>query len=489
MFQRRPPNILIACACLAAGIIVTRAARQSITIDEADSYLIWATSQEPWHWEGNSNNHILNSALMRLSTNLFGTSPFTTRLPALLGSMLYIGTAVQMVTLLAPNIAVQVSLFVCLVFNPFLLDYLVAARGYSLALGFLMMALVLLVRHHLHDDTRRCPPRLASIGACLALAMAANFSFALVCAATFVFAAMEMLLYQPTGRLRLVLLGATPGALITMFLTSYGLLRFHRSDLSYGAKSLSQFAGSMVTPSFHEPNRYLVNPLLLPVFQHAKPVLLAALAVSVSVLVIAAIRRDRSVLALSATFVFIASAAFATHYLMFRAMRVPLPEGRTGIYFVPLTMLALGAALRRHGIHRAVRHAQAATGLAMALIAVHHLSCLRLDYFYEWRYNAAVDKAWLVAGSYAHKHGVKTVASRWMYISALRYYRSASKETGFDIVEAARAGTGPHIFAVHYLFEQDIIQKYGLQVVYRDEGNSDMAIAVSPELAGLCSPT
>ena len=42
---------------------------QSITIDEADTYLVWVARSNPSHWEASSNNHVLNSLLMRLSTS------------------------------------------------------------------------------------------------------------------------------------------------------------------------------------------------------------------------------------------------------------------------------------------------------------------------------------------------------------------------------------------------------------------------------------
>lgn len=468
MFPRRPHPWLVVLTLLAAAVIVTRATRQSITIDEADSYLIWATSPEPWHWEGNSNNHILNSSLMRLSTMLFGTSPLTTRLPALLGSMIYLLAVLRILALMAPPLRVQIPVFLCLVFNPFVLDYLVAARGYGLALGFFVAALGLLTEELLLGGSSR----LAAIGTCLALAVASNFSFTLVCAATFTVAASR----RPW---REVVWSALPGAAITLMLCSYGLLRFHRADLTYGAKSVAQFAGSMITPSFHEPSRFLVNPLLYPLFTHARTFLIVALVIALAALALAALRRDRTLLALSAVFCLLGSASFVAHYSMFRMFRVPLPEGRTGLYFVPLVLLGVAAALRPSA-QASVRRAQLAVTVALVLLAAHHLGCLRIGYFYEWQYDAGVDKAWRVASRYAHEHNLRTVGTRWMYYSSLRYYHTAENETRFEVVEPEKA-QAPYVFAVHYLFEQDLVEKYGLRVVFRDE-LSDVAIAVSPEL-------
>ena len=96
-----------------------------------------------------ANNHILNSTLMYGFTRVLGLSQFTARLPALIGAAFYISAAYRLCRLLGASLFVQLTLFVCLVFNPFIFDYLVAARGYGLALGFLMWALVYSAEAHL----------------------------------------------------------------------------------------------------------------------------------------------------------------------------------------------------------------------------------------------------------------------------------------------------------------------------------------------------
>lgn len=72
-------GLLIAMAVFAVVWVVHRAAVQSITLDEANTYRYWVATQTPSHWDPHSNNHVLNSALMRLSIWLFGLSTFTVR--------------------------------------------------------------------------------------------------------------------------------------------------------------------------------------------------------------------------------------------------------------------------------------------------------------------------------------------------------------------------------------------------------------------------
>src|SRR5215471_6915403 len=145
MFLRRSVSHLLlpGTALFAFLWALARACVQSITIDEADTYLAWVARPNPSHWEAASNNHVLNSLLMRLFTSVFGVSHLTVRAPALLGAALYIASVWMLCVALTPALRLQWPLFVCLVYNPFIFDHLVAARGYALALGFLTAALAI----------------------------------------------------------------------------------------------------------------------------------------------------------------------------------------------------------------------------------------------------------------------------------------------------------------------------------------------------------
>src|SRR5260370_28769177 len=130
------PFILPGTAIFALLRAVARACVQSITIDEADTYLVWVARHDPSHWQGASNNHILNSLLMRLFTSVFGVSHLSVRAPALLGAALYIGAAYLLCREAAPCLRVQWPVCLCLVYNPLVFDHPLTRRGYSLARGF-----------------------------------------------------------------------------------------------------------------------------------------------------------------------------------------------------------------------------------------------------------------------------------------------------------------------------------------------------------------
>src|SRR5437879_1925259 len=143
---------LFTFAAVAVCVLAVRACLQSITIDEATSFLMF--SKTPWaaHWWPSSGNHVLNSLLMRLVTTVFGVSEPAVRAPALFGGVVYIGSAFYLSVLVTGRKLLQVTLFICLVYNPIVLDYLVAARGYGLALGFYLAALAIIASTILAQD-------------------------------------------------------------------------------------------------------------------------------------------------------------------------------------------------------------------------------------------------------------------------------------------------------------------------------------------------
>src|SRR5437764_4801390 len=139
----RQDVVLLLLACFAMTWLIARACLQSVTIDEADSYLAFATAEWPAQWYPSSGNHVLNTLLMQIATSIFGLSHLTLRGGAMIGAAIYVASAYAITTRFARGPWVRRPLFVCLVFSPFVMYYLVAALGYSLALGFLTASLFL----------------------------------------------------------------------------------------------------------------------------------------------------------------------------------------------------------------------------------------------------------------------------------------------------------------------------------------------------------
>ncbi len=140
-----------------------RAWTQSITCDEAFTYnefLAGPVSRLFTHYD--ANHHILHSMLAKIAISLFGLSEFTLRIPSLLGGVLYLSTAFRLCRyLFGESLFFLVSL-ASVTLNPFVLDFLSAARGYGLALAFCLWALYHLCRFAAAYEPGSEPPSRAT---------------------------------------------------------------------------------------------------------------------------------------------------------------------------------------------------------------------------------------------------------------------------------------------------------------------------------------
>ena len=129
---------LLLLVALRTGFCCYRAVHQSLTTDEAFSFQLfidgpWARAFGPY----NANNHVLFSFLSKLSIHLFGVSEFALRLPSILaGAAFVLGVFALLQSVRSP--VVRWIALVALALHPLVLDFSVAARGYGLAIAFLV---------------------------------------------------------------------------------------------------------------------------------------------------------------------------------------------------------------------------------------------------------------------------------------------------------------------------------------------------------------
>jgi hypothetical protein len=131
----------IAAKALLAALFVLnvyRAATQSLVHDEAftwQAYLSGPVSEIFTRWD--ANLHFLSTLLMRVSTRLFGFSELALRLPSVLADAWYFVSVYRLAQERRLLLGVALAAL-----NPLVLDFLVAARGYGLALACLMYGLL-----------------------------------------------------------------------------------------------------------------------------------------------------------------------------------------------------------------------------------------------------------------------------------------------------------------------------------------------------------
>jgi hypothetical protein len=120
-----------------------------------------------------TNNHILNTIGMKITSGIFGVSEFSLRFPNIIGLLIYLFFAYRIVNLdIIRKKYAALLLFIILIANPYLIDFFGLARGYGLSVGFMVMTVFYLMRFT--DGRVQKDILLFNIGALLA--MMANFA-------------------------------------------------------------------------------------------------------------------------------------------------------------------------------------------------------------------------------------------------------------------------------------------------------------------------
>jgi hypothetical protein len=478
--------LLISTGACAFLWIVARACVQSITIDEANTFLVYALRASPSGWEASSNNHVLNSLLMRLFVMVFGASPFTIRLPAVIGAAIYITAVYFLVRLITSKLLLQWSLLVCLVASPFTMDYLVAARGYSLALAFLTCAITLAARHKQRGGSLYKAAVLISV--CAALSVSANFSFGIADVATGLLILIWMWGDAAASRTKTLAAFALPGLAVGYFFVGATVLGWPKGQFTWGAQSLLETSRSLLHASLYEPNPYLLNPRLQHHFVHFGTFLYPLLGAFFLWRAVLLYRARATVRGLAPAL--IAGGALTItlgcHQLLFWFYGVLLPLDRTGLYIALFLFLMAGAAaaIPLDSFQGRIT-ARAMTGV-LVLIACYSIGCLRLTYFREWKYDADMKKVYSVLAYYNRTYGLKNVSVNWRYVASINAYRELSghetlHEIGGAPTEINEYPAGYQAYVVFYPWDWGFVKREGLKVVYHDAFTGN-AVAIRPEL-------
>ncbi len=478
--------LLISTGACAFLWIVARACVQSLTIDESDTFLAYVVRANLSDWEASSNNHVLNSLLMRLFVMVFGASPFTIRLPALIGAAVYITAVYFLVRLITPKLLLQWSLLVCLVASPFVMDYLVAARGYSLALAFLTCAITLAVRNKQRGGSLYRAAALISISA--ALSVCANFSFAIADVATGLLILIWLWRDAAASRVKTLAAFVLPGLAVGYFFVGPTVLGWPKGQFTWGAQSLLDTGRSLLEASLYDPNPYLLNPRLRHYFVHFGTFLyplLGAFLIWRAVL----LYRARATVRGGALALLAGAALTITlccHQLLFWFYGILLPLDRTGLYIALFLFLMAGAAtaIPLDSLQGRIT-ARAMTGL-LGLIACYSIGCSRLTYFKEWKYDADMKKVYSVLAYYNRTYGLQDVSVNWRYVAAINAYRELSgHETLHQIGGAPNKvneyPAGYQAYVIFYPWDQGFMRREGLKVVYHDKF-TDAAVVIRPDL-------
>jgi hypothetical protein len=119
----------------------------------------------------------------------------------------------------------------------------------------------------------------------------------------------------------------------------------------------------------------------------------------------------------------------------------------------------------------------------MAVVAVYYGLCLRSRYFIEWWSSADAKEAYYVLAYYNHRYNARAVASHLPLTDCLEFYRLASGRESFDeFVHSDPMPSGKDAYAGFESHDRGLIASEGLKVVYRGRIDSDVVVAIRPDL-------
>ena len=216
-----------------------RAARLSVTIDEGGAF---AFSRGDASFINSANNHWLNSLGVRVSQQVFGESELALRLPNVAAFGIYTAAVIWIVARVR-HLPARLLGFALLMANPFIVEFFGLARGYGLAMAFVMLALAGLLAVRPRDSSTVFVVRVVIVCVAGLLAVYSYFGALNVVLATLGVLAIDIVAgVRRAGKRRAT--GAVVAAVTIVTATAAGLVPAvtelmqleRRGELYYGGK-------------------------------------------------------------------------------------------------------------------------------------------------------------------------------------------------------------------------------------------------------------
>ena len=364
-------------------------------IDEAITFNDFVSG--PWRklfGRFDANNHILSSVAVKLSVAVGGVSPFTLRLPSMVaGFFLVLGVFWMLKKIESPVVRWGAYAVVCL--SPMLLDFSIAARGYSLSLALFVWGLFFAMEK-----------RYRIAGVLLGLSFAANIAI--------LFPILALLVVFVAFDRRSFFMIAVPALILAAAITYPSLRRAHRDDFYVGYPEFSSALKSFVSTSLYATNRDGIFGDRGNVAGTA-PVLLGVFLILVGG---AALRsNDRRRLIPFLTLVVTLGGLVAAHWLF----GVKYPADRTCLYFVILG--AISWAVAADSIRN--RYVQALWVVAMLAVAIQFSTQLQTRYFQFWQEETEDQRIATMIAQACEGRAANSmsVGATWIHQPTLEFYR------------------------------------------------------------------
>jgi hypothetical protein len=469
--QSAPNRMSIIVLFAVLALCIYRAATQSFTIDESFTFLHFVNVPlSDALAEYSANNHVLQTLMMRATRHFLGRSEIVLRIPNLIGCALYLVASYRITGAVLRSRWLQPLALALMTLNPLVLDLLVAARGYSLALGLSWWSLYLAWS----DLENSQPQRLWWSGVCAGLAIAANLVFVIPLG---LMGALLLPLYARRGRFWELMDSLAGPSVVIAFILLVVPLSKSAGQFYFGVKALSETVGSLAGESLRQGKAASAMMSALDqqmgwMFFEDKvvPMVFFGMIIGFGWLAWQVFRGADSATVLLFLVVGMFVFAVGSWVLLHKILGVVYPLTRTALYMLPLAgfALVLAASLIRP---RAVRSGVAAVA---GLLGIIYVSELRISYFSEWRSEAGMNRLMRSLRVDARdKHNVRplTAGGSWNLEYTVRYYGIRYRMPWLQVLNATQRESTTADYYLLTSEDQKLIDELHLKVIERDDAS------------------
>lgn len=468
MFSK-PRRVSAALLCALFLVVLYRAKTQSYTIDEARTYELYVNQPlSAMAISYDACNHVLHTLITKFFRSWLGYSELVLRIASLLGCALYFTATYRICSLLFETQWIHPLAAAVLTLNPLVLDFMVASRGYGLALGLFWWALYYAIRMVLGAVEGRL---LWRTGVLCGLAVSANLTFVVPVTAL---GGMLGLVAMRRGGWRSFDQFIGPLAVIAFVLNVLPLARAQRDNFYVGSQTWRSAVETFFNQSLlSSPDRALIQIVGGAVRDWTRDygvalafaVLVAGGAIAFAHILIS--RRGVNVSGLGIVATLLGASVLALT-LMKSFAGVLYPHARTGLYLLPLFTLSLVSAIHLFSSRSVFRYAGYAFLMAFAAA---YISQLETRYFIEWKFDASTKELTKrVAADYA-VHPLKSpvrVGATWTLQPSLDFYRKRQHLHWMEQINRQELETEPFDYYVLVGDDTQLVRKLGLRVLYTD---------------------
>ena len=424
-----------------------------------------------------ANNHPLNTVLEKFFISFLNTNEVVTRIPALIGLLMYLIATYYIVNLLF-NKKWQITLAASfLSFHPFLIDYFSAARGYSLSLGLIMVGIALYLKAIKSGFTKYYI--LCVLGLLLvSLSATNNLNFIHVYLSVLV---CHLLISDSLKRKHSVIL-----FLISLIISLAPLLLVYSKNFATAYETGVFYVGG--GGFWHETLPYLINMTTYNFTPQLSYKLIAA--VFIITLIVGSWAVYKSKMTILYFLVCLSTLITLSIYLSNRIFNIPTVLERGEIFLIPiysLFILSTWSAIEEKFHKRGV---QILIASIVLFLTVFYITRIQFNHYYTWPLNVHEREVFnLILDNYkdSKKNDSVTIGSTWLFEPSLNFYRN-KYSTSF--VKPITRDTTTGQFDYYYLLDnfnnhgefenmEEIKNKYDLKIIkhFDDIGST---LLVSP---------